>query len=579
MNAKEIPVYFYTENTDTQVGTGKMLVYIDNDTVTKYNTSDYDNWVTLYSWQDQQLTSVGKVVNEYLGIPIINKSQTLYTAVNSPGYEYMPQWLIDAMDVVGVYGQFVNKSNNASHVQIKTLGGNLFQNTMGEAFYDPSPPADILSVEASNGPINSYFGFDSRDHSYYLYQCVRPDTLFNSDGNEQRTNRIEFQISGVLNNDNKTARTVILQVRRLQDVTLGFNPLLNESAVQAKDKDVENPYDDDGDNGGDGDNTDPTITEGTEVPGLPTIGASDFVTIYNPTGAKLNSLANFLWSENLFDLNDYKRLYEDPMECLIGLAVLPCIPTASGTKNIRFGNIDTGINCTYLSSQWAQVDCGSVNIKTTANSFMDYSPFVKLQIFLPFIGFQALDADDVMGASLKVVYNVDILSGDCVAFIRHSSRGVIYSYNGNCLCNIPMTAQSYAGAMRGYYQTLANTIPSMISGGATGGAAGAAVQGVRGLGEAGLQVMTAKPTHQRSGTMSGAASIMGVKKPFIVIERPNVSVPDYVQNYAGLSANVTSNLGSLRGFTTCDYVHIEGLKATDAELQEIENLLHSGVIL
>ena len=92
MNAKEIPVYFYTENTDTQVGTGKMLVYIDNDTVTKYNTSDYDNWVTLYSWQDQQLTSVGKVVNEYLGIPIINKSQTLYTAVNSPGYEYMPQW-------------------------------------------------------------------------------------------------------------------------------------------------------------------------------------------------------------------------------------------------------------------------------------------------------------------------------------------------------------------------------------------------------------------------------------------------------------------------------------------------------
>ena len=79
--------------------------------------------------------------------------------------------------------------------------------------------------------------------------------------------------------------------------------------------------------------------------------------------------------------------------------------------------------------------------------------------------------------------------------------------------------------------------------------------------------------------MSGSAGIMGVKKPFIVIERPNISVPDYVQRYAGLSANVTMKLGSLSGFTTCDYVHIEGLHATEAELNEIESLLHSGVIL
>ena len=72
---------------------------------------------------------------------------------------------------------------------------------------------------------------------------------------------------------------------------------------------------------------------------------------------------------------------------------------------------------------------------------------------------------------------------------------------------------------------------------------------------------------------------MGVQKPFVVIERPNISVPNNVQHYMGQTSNITMNLGSCKGMTVCEAVHLNGISATSDELSEIESLLKAGVIL
>lgn len=578
MKALKLPIYFYEENTSNQIGVGDTIILQDNAIVDAYKgyTSDH----LLYRWQDIQLTSVSKVVNEYLGIPLLSSKLNFYSKIIS-GTTY-PNSATLTCDLLSVRGVPVILSDNtefAKNYVFKTLDNYVFSDYLAGVSYNNNPPPPYTATYGNAPYCNMDVQVTTTPPRYNVNIYVYSENLFDDEGNvveAKRDDGVVFNIIGGLANDFKSATSASLYVRKSR-----FGAAFNIKRAQAEDIDVNNPYSDDGDEGDDGDNTDPTITEGMDVPALPSVGASDFVTIYNPSASDLNALSDFLWSpDNIFDLDNYKKLYEDPMECLIGLAVLPCLPTAQGTKNIKFGNIDTGVNSTYLTSQWAEVDCGSVSIKTTANSFMDYSPHVKIQLFLPFIGFQSLDADDVMGASIKVVYHVDVLSGDCIAFVKHSSRGVIYSYTGNCLANIPMTAGSYAGALKNYYQQLAHIFPSMIQGGAAGGAAGAAAAGAGGLVNAAESIaFNTRPTYQRSGTVSGAAGIMGIRKPFIIIERPNVSVPDYVQRYAGLSANVTRQLGSLSGFTTCDYVHLEGLTATEAELNEIESLLHSGVIL
>jgi hypothetical protein len=123
-------------------------------------------------------------------------------------------------------------------------------------------------------------------------------------------------------------------------------------------------------------------------------------------------------------------------------------------------------------------------------------------------------------------------------------------------------------------------IPSTANGAMSGGAAGAAAGAMSGaLSAASNIVLNTKPDFQRSGSLGGSSGIMGVQKPFIIIERPNISVPNKVQHYMGQTSNMTASLGGLRGMTIVEAVHLEGIPCTTSELAEIESILHQGVIL
>lgn len=346
--------------------------------------------------------------------------------------------------------------------------------------------------------------------------------------------------------------------------------------------DVDNPYGYEGTSGpggGNGKYGDIDGIEATDVPDLPTVNAASLglITLYNPSAATINSLASFLWS-GMFDPDSFKKIYGDPMGCMIGLSVVPAIPSTGGTKNIMFGNVDSGISCSYLSSNYVNVDCGSVAVDEYVGSFLDYEPYCKLNLFLPYVGFVPLAADDIVGGSINVQYNVDVLSGHCVAFVKHSTKGVLYSYSGSCITNIPLTAQSFTSALQSYYTGLAGIAASAISSLGTGGA---------GLCQTAAEVVkfsmdtmfNSKPTFQRSGSIGGASAIMGVQKPFIVIQRPRFSVPNEVTKYVGLTSNMTRQLAGCHGFTMVEYVHIQGIPATSEEIAEIESLLKEGVIL
>ena len=346
--------------------------------------------------------------------------------------------------------------------------------------------------------------------------------------------------------------------------------------------DNENPYGaggTSGPGGGGGKYGDIDGIEATDIPDLPTINAAalGLVTLYNPTAATVNSLASYLWS-GMFDPSSFKKLFADPMGCLIGLSVVPAIPSSQGSKNIMFGNVDSGINCSYLSTNYVNVDCGSVSIDEYVGSFLDYEPHVKLNLFLPYVGFVPLSADDIVGGSINVQYNVDVLSGHCVAFVKHSTRGVLYSYSGSCITNIPITAQSFSQSLQSYYSGLAGVAGSALGALGSGGAGLVSMAGQM----ASTAMNTAfnmHPNFQRSGGMGGAAAIMGVQTPFIVIQRPRFSVPDNVTRYAGLTSNMTRQLSGCHGFTMCEYVHLDGISATSEEIMEMESMLKQGVIL
>lgn len=346
--------------------------------------------------------------------------------------------------------------------------------------------------------------------------------------------------------------------------------------------DTENPYAQGGQSGtGGGDGVYGGIddVDGTDIPALPTVSATDlgFITIYNPSKTQLKNLSSFMWS-NLFDLDTYKKLFSDPMQSVIGLAIVPVAPTIAGSKNVTFGGIDSGVNMSYLSTQYVQFNCGSVTIDKYVGSFLDYAPYTKISIYLPYIGIHELSPDDIMGDTIQVVYNIDVLSGACGCFIKSSSKGVLYSYNGSCISNIPLTSINFSTAIQNAVSAVCSGA-AIVAGVASGAAPVTAMGAVGLLGSAANTAINSKPTVQRSGSLGGSAGVLSVQKPYIIIERPNYSVPGNVNKYVGQSSNITEYLGNLSGFTMVEYVHLQGIPATDEEIQEIEALLKEGVIL
>ena len=134
------------------------------------------------------------------------------------------------------------------------------------------------------------------------------------------------------------------------------------------DTDPDNPYEitpaTPGGGGGSGAWAGVDDVEKAEFPTLPTLSAASagFITMYNPTNSQLHSLANFLWS-SAFDIDTFKKLFSDPMECIIGLGIIPVNPSLAGSKNVHFGDVDSGVTMSYLSNQFCEKDFGTVDIK------------------------------------------------------------------------------------------------------------------------------------------------------------------------------------------------------------------------
>lgn len=331
------------------------------------------------------------------------------------------------------------------------------------------------------------------------------------------------------------------------------------------------PYKPNGEHaGGDGEDQQ-TDDMGDET--LPTISAVDtgFVTLYKPSISQMNSLASYMWGA--FDIDAFKKIFANPMDVILGLSILPGIVPSGGSSTVKVGNIDTGISMTKVGNQYVKYNCGSVTIKRKWGAFLDYSPYTKAFIYLPFIGIQPIDVDEIMNKTVSVTYNIDVLSGGCCAFIK-AGNTTLYTYIGQCACSVPVTGKDWSTMINGVLGAVsgvAGTIGSIATGNV-----GGAISGVASVAQ---NVLSAKPTYQRSGSMGGMGGMMGIKTPYIIIERPVQAVPGYQNQIIGYPSFITRLIGDFKGYTEIEQCHLENIPCTEDELIEIENILKNGVIL
>lgn len=369
-------------------------------------------------------------------------------------------------------------------------------------------------------------------------------------------------------------------IQALEVVNANYIELIEEDDVEIDDHD--NPYAPVISQPGGGIDGNPNMDldecEKVEFPDLPTLSAvsAGFITIYNPSLSQLTSLAGFLWSQP-FDLDTFKKLFANPMDAIIGLGIIPVNPTLGSSRSVKFGNVDSGVTMPTLGSQFVELDCGSVEIEKYVDCFMDYSPYTEVQIYIPYSGMHSLSADDVMGRTLTLKYHIDCLTGGLAAMLYVSGRGILYQWNGNCICNVPLTAINYSTAIQNAVSAAASV--ASVGVGAATGLAPLTYTGIAGLATQGANAATtSKPSFERSGNMGGSAGLMSIQTPYVVITRPNMSVPNKLNKFVGNTLNVTKKLSALKGFTMIDMIHLDSIPCTEKERDELESLLKKGVI-
>lgn len=343
-------------------------------------------------------------------------------------------------------------------------------------------------------------------------------------------------------------------------------------------------------------------------------GSPGFIQVYNPTPSEFVAFGRWLWVTYADATMD--TIWNNPFDGVIGAHELYATPSKDGYSTIRSGFLDSGISSIIVRQRYTQINCGSIVIPEYWGNYLDYSPYSRAYIYLPFIGIMDVDVDDIVGHSVNVLYHVDSYTGSCIAQItcaRDDYTNTLYQFSGDCSVEIPMAGGSQANIKAAMiaanaYQNAANVsagmslIGGLASGLATGiGGAlmpgkGSTIGGISsGIGQAvgGITsaisqyaygeaqhtaAMVSQKSHvQHSGSFGGSHGAMGIKKPYIIIRRPIQKVVNGYNRLYGYPAHKMVVIGECTGYLRCREVNVQSSLATDEEKRMIEEALKSGV--
>lgn len=372
--------------------------------------------------------------------------------------------------------------------------------------------------------------------------------------------------------------------------------------------DTDNPTDENPNNtnqGGMGDGY-----NGSDPIGLPTLPGTDMtaagsIRLYSMSTADLASMFAYLHSNAPGD--SILKWWTNPIQGMVSLHYLPYAVSlkTSGAESIHIAGFDTTVVATP-ANQWQQINFGYIYAPTNKNTYLDRAPYTRTQIYLPGIGIRDLNTDDVIGKYVFVIYQCDNASGQFVAYVlignntKLSDASVKYSFSGCVAAPFPTSQTNWGNTYIAAATLAAGALAAGV--GAASGAAGASAAGASGAAAEGAAAGTgssitaagiaggatnvgtslsqlAKPSIARSGTVSGTTSLFSVKRPYLILEKPNVQDYADFNKLKGYACGMTLKLGDLKGYTEVERIHLHGIYATAPELNEIESLLRQGVIL
>ncbi len=588
--------------------TDSVLVYVN--TVTGLPFTTQKNLITNNEPNSAEISEVEAATN-FSSVPITLDNVFNYGTVNWASYSSKRQLLLETasslvdVDISLPETYITDNITQSKRVYVQYSFDSNFSTIVLEGnFYNSGASGTIISRAYNGGTSSS--GDLKLIHLHFWYDTVT-DKLYT----------VQFDYTEKLSTTSGGTTTLFVlpsTTSSMDSSSLIYQGFSNAEPYHPITPTGDDPYDPSGDGSGySGTGGGPAPTGGTgttgngglhddtsdniSTPSLPSniSTGSGLFTAYNPSASQLASFGAALWSMDISDIDDVLRFLVggDAFNAIIGLHLLPVQPTTGGSSNIKLGKWDSEVAAPKITNQYAQVNFGSVLLPEYWGNSIDYSPYTKVQLALPYIGIVDVDTDDVLGSTNTLTYNIDVLSGAICATlhcVKGNLNSIIYQWSGSCAVSLPVTGANYNGILGSVLAIAAGAATIAVGGATIAGASGAsaALASVKGgaaiaggastlAGSALNTFGSVKGKVQKSGSFGANSGALGIMTPYFIVTRPVQSVPTSWQADKGYPANISAQLGTLTGYTEVSEINLE-CSGTEAEKEEIIRLLKSGVI-
>lgn len=320
-------------------------------------------------------------------------------------------------------------------------------------------------------------------------------------------------------------------------------------------------------------------TDNINIPNLPTVNMSDTgATLYSLTPLQMKQFRSWLWTTDWVE--NLKKIRTDPMQNIIGISLID-IPIPQGLNGLIYvGNVSSTVSANIVSNAFIELDCGEISLEEYYGSFADYEPFIATTLYLPKVGFVQIPADVCVNNTIKVVYHIELSSGEGLCYVQLTSKrdGFTYiwnTYTCHITSNITLSAQDHSQQLVALGNAIINTGISASNAIINPASAG---QGLSNTLSSCIDVATTKNPTSTKGNVGNMSAIMCYKKPYLLINRTNLTKPTSFQENNGYLINYTSKISNHTGFLKTRDFHAEFNAPYDHKI-EIERLMNEGVFI
>ena len=225
---------------------------------------------------------------------------------------------------------------------------------------------------------------------------------------------------------------------------------------------------------------------------------------------------------------------------------------------------------------------GEFNIPRLSNTFLDYSPYTKYELLLPFAPTPVTLPDWCVNKTVSAIFLYDIYTTACQYVIECNGERIC-SVSGIFGVDRPISAQNVAlkdaSRLSAQVATASSALGGVMSSasGNIGGIVSGAIGGVSALSQ---MIMSGKQNYMYTVGANGDSSSVGLcHAVHLKITRTLSAEDSNFTHVYGRPLCKYKKLSSVTGYTKCDAVNTNGLSCSENEKQMIKQLLETGIYI